>query len=149
VSDPLAAAVFLLHLAATLFMVGVIWFVQVVHYPLLARVGPAEAVEYEQDHTRRTGWVVGPAMLLEAASAVLLLWARPAGVSDLLAGVGAALLAVAWASTWLVQVPCHDRLCREFDRVVHRRLVRSNWVRTAAWSLRGLVALGMVHELTR
>jgi hypothetical protein len=145
----LAPLAFLLHLAATLFMVGVIWFVQVVHYPLLARVGSAEAVAYEQAHTRRTGRVVGPAMLLEAASAALLLWVRPAGVSDLQAGVGAALLAVAWASTWLVQVPCHDRLCREFDRVVHRRLVRSNWVRTAAWSLRGLVALWMVHGAMR
>ena len=29
----------LLHAAATLFMTGLIWFVQVVHYPLFARVG--------------------------------------------------------------------------------------------------------------
>lgn len=148
-SDPLTAGVFLLHLAATLFMAGVIWFVQVVHYPLLARVGPAELVACAQEHTSRTGWVVGPAMLLEAATAALLLWVRPAGVSVLLAGTGAAFLAVAWASTWLVQVPCHARLCLAFDRVVHRRLVRSNWVRTAAWSLRGLVALWAVQVAMR
>ena len=30
------------HAAATLFMVGVIWFVQVVHYPLMARVSASE-----------------------------------------------------------------------------------------------------------
>ncbi len=29
----------LTHLAATLFMVGVIWFEQVVHYPLFEKVG--------------------------------------------------------------------------------------------------------------
>lgn len=27
------------HLAATFYMVGVIWFVQIVHYPLLEKVG--------------------------------------------------------------------------------------------------------------
>ncbi len=145
----LAETVFLLHLAATFFMVGVIWFVQVVHYPLFAKVGSAEAVAYEQAHTRRTGWVVGPAMILEAVSSALLLWVRPAGVTDLQAGIGAALLTVAWASTRLVQIPCHDRLCQEFDQVVHRRLVRSNWVRTLVWSLRGLVALWMVHGSMR
>jgi hypothetical protein len=32
----------LLHLAATLYMVGVIWFVQVVHYPLFSKVGGPE-----------------------------------------------------------------------------------------------------------
>lgn len=147
--DRLAAALLLTHLAATLFMVGVIWFVQVVHYPLLARVGTADAVLYEQDHTRRTGWIVAPVMLLEAVSAVSLLGFRPAGVSDLQVGIGVALLVVVWASTWLVQVPCHDQLCREFDRVVHRRLVRSNWIRTVAWSLRGLVVLWMIHDLMR
>ena len=29
----------LVHAASTLFMAGVIWFVQVVHYPLMASVG--------------------------------------------------------------------------------------------------------------
>jgi hypothetical protein len=149
VNDTIAHGVFLLHLAATMFMVGVIWFVQIVHYPLLARVGSAEAVAYEQAHTQRTGWVVSPSMLLEGASAVLLFWVRPAGVSDLQAGIGVALSVVVWISTFLVQVPCHERLCREFDRGVHRRLVRSNWVRTAAWSLRGLVVLWMVHNTIR
>ena len=78
--DEIAQGVLLLHLAATLFMVGVIWFVQVVHYPLLARVGTSGFEAYEQAHTRRTGWVVAPPMLAELVTAVLLLWVRPAGV---------------------------------------------------------------------
>jgi hypothetical protein len=145
-SDPLAGLVLLAHAAATLFMVGLIWFVQVVHYPLLARVGPAEAVGYEQAHTRRTAWVVGPAMLLEAGTGVLLARVRPAGVSDLQVGFGLALLAVVWASTRFVQVPCHDRLSRAFDPPTHGRLVATNWVRTAAWTLRGLLALWMIND---
>ena len=142
--DAIVHVVMLLQIATTLFMVGVIWFVQVVHYPLMARVGRAESAAYEQSHTVRTGWVVGPPMLLELASGILLLWIRPVGVSLIQALMGVALLGVVWISTRFVQVPCHDRLSQAFDPGVHRRLVSSNWVRTAAWSLRGLLVLWMV-----
>jgi hypothetical protein len=52
----------LAHSAATLFLVGLIWFVQVVHYPLLAQVGTGEFVAYAASHgqawTARGGWVL-------------------------------------------------------------------------------------------
>ncbi len=142
--DEIARGVVLLHLASTLFMVGLIWFVQVVHYPLMGRVGRAEAVAYEQAHTRLTTWVVALPMLVELASGIALLWVRPAGLSLAQALAGVALLAVVWGSTRFVQVPCHDRLSRAFDPGVHRRLVSTNWVRTGAWSLRGLLVVWMV-----
>ena len=142
--NTIANALMLLQVTTTLFMVGVIWFVQVVHYPLLAGVGRAEFVAYEQAHTRRTTWVVGPPMLIELATGILLLWIRPTGVSQIQALVGATLLAVVWLSTQFVQVPCHNRLSKAFDPAVHRHLVSTNWVRTAAWSLRGLLVVWMV-----
>ncbi|QDU18516.1 hypothetical protein [Urbifossiella limnaea] len=144
--DEIARGVVLLHLAATLFLVGLIWFVQVVHYPLMARVGRAEFVAYEQAHARRTTWVVAPPMLVELGTGIALLWVRPAGVSLAAALAGVALLAVVWGSTRFVQVPCHERLSRAFDPGVHRRLVSTNWVRTAAWSLRGILAVWMVTQ---
>ena len=54
---------------------------------------------------------------------------------------GLALLAVIWLSTALVQVPLHRRLQGGFDAAAHRRLVRTNWLRTAAWTLRAALAL--------
>jgi hypothetical protein len=54
------------------------------------------------------------------------------------------LLAVNWLSTAAVQVPLHGRLAREYEEQAHRALVRTNWVRTAAWTARGaLVAYGL------
>ena len=38
--------VLLANLSATLFMVSVIWFVQMVHYPLFARVGQEKFALY-------------------------------------------------------------------------------------------------------
>ena len=137
-------ALLLVHAAATLFMVGLIWFVQVVHYPLLARAGAAEFPALAADHQRLTGYVVGPPMAIEALTAVALLFARPDGVSLLQAAIGVALLAVVWLSTVLQLVPRHRQLARGFDDESHRRLVVANRVRTAAWTARGAVVVWML-----
>lgn len=142
---PASDAVLLLaHAAATWFMVGLIWFVQVVHYPLFAAVGAGESPDYARRHQRRTTFVVGPPMLVELAAAVWIAWRLPAGVSPALAWSGLALVAVTWASTHRLQVPEHGRLLAGRDDAVIRRLVRTNWLRTVAWTARGVVALGMV-----
>jgi hypothetical protein len=142
----LGSAAVAVNLAGALFMTGLIWFVQIVHYPLYARVGEESFVEYERAHTRLTGLVVAPPMLLEAAGAVALLFSRPAGVTDWVVWSGFVLLAVIWVTTALVQVPCHQRLEEAFGTATHLRLVRSNWVRTVAWSARALLALWMTFN---
>ena len=83
----------LAHAAATLFMVGVIWFVQVVHYPLFARVGRPGFATYSGSHSRLTGLVVGPPMLVEAATAVVLVVWTPPGISVPLIWTGLVLVA--------------------------------------------------------
>ena len=64
--------ILLVHAAATLFMTGLIWFVQVVHYPLLANVGADGFAAYAQRHSSLTTWVAGPAMLIELGAAMAL-----------------------------------------------------------------------------
>ncbi|QDG54963.1 hypothetical protein FIV42_25095 [Persicimonas caeni] len=131
----------LAHVAATLYMVGLIWFVQIVHYPGFALVGGDAFVPYTREHVRRTGWVVGPPMLLEAATAVLLVVLLP---TSPLAWTGLGLLALIWASTALLQVPAHSRLNEAHDAPIIDRLVRTNWLRTTAWTTRGLLALALL-----
>ena len=85
-------------------------------------------------------------MLVEAGTALLLFWFRPAGVSIWLVWAGVILLAGIWMSTALLQVPCHETLAKGFDADVHHRLVSTNWIWTVAWSLRGLLVLWMAWE---
>lgn len=126
------------NLAASLFMTGLIWFVQIVHYPLFADTGEREFAAYEKRHAALTSRVVGPPMLIEAAAALGLVFiGRPGPIAWCSLG----LLALIWASTAAIQVPCHTRLESGFDRRVHERLVRSNWIRTIAWTLRSGLAL--------
>lgn len=143
-TDPHIRLLFVIHAASSLYMAGLIWFVQVVHYPLFAGVGRPEFPAYEQRHTKLVTWVVAPPMLIEGMTALLLFWFRPAGVSNWALGTGLALLGVIWLSTALVQVPCHEFLSRDFNPDVHQRLVLTNWLRTIAWSLRGILMLWML-----
>lgn len=128
--------VLLIHYAATVFMTGVIWVIQLVHYPLFDRVGDAQFAGYEASHVARITWVVGPPMLAEAFTALALLSSPMPRVPGWVPWVGAALLAVVWLSTAVWQVPQHDVLARGFDRDAYETLVRTNAVRTAAWTAR-------------
>lgn len=145
-NDPIVRSIFLMHLASTLFMAGLIWFVQVVHYPLYSQVGTAEFAKYEQRHNTVTTWVVAPPMLIELATAVLLLWFRPPSLTALPLIIGLSLVGVNWLSTMFLQVPCHAILIQAFDPAVHQKLVSTNWIRTAAWSLRGILVLWMTSS---
>ena len=139
--------VFLVHLFSTLFMVGVIWFVQVVHYPLLGRGGEEAFVEYEEENTRRTGWVVIPVMAVELVTALLLVWEPPAGILPLRAWLNLALLGGIWLSTFTLQGPYHRHLAKKFDPAVWGSLVRTNWIRTVAWTARGILLLFLLREV--
>ena len=132
--------VFLVHLGATLAMAGVIWTVQLVHYPLFSGVGADGFVAYEAAHAQRITWLVLPLMAAELATAVWLVAERPAALPAWSAWAGLGLVGVIWASTAFLQVPLHRALAAGFDAVAHERLVATNAVRTAAWTLRaGLV----------
>ncbi|TVQ61807.1 MAG: hypothetical protein EA378_08385 [Phycisphaerales bacterium] len=128
-------------------MVGLIWFVQVVHYPLFAGVGSDCFCAYEAWHVRRTTLVVGPLMLGEAATALALaVFVVDGGLPGVLVWGGLGLLAACWLSTAFLQVPLHRRLERGWNEDAGRRLVATNWVRTIAWTARGVIALLLLHE---
>lgn len=136
-----ASHVVLAHLLGTLTMFGVIWVVQLVHYPLFSGVGAEGFAAYEAAHKVRITPIVFPAMLLELGTAVWLVWNRPEIVPAWLVWAGLGLVGVVWLSTAFVQVPLHTALSAGFDGETHARLVATNWVRTAAWTLRAGLAL--------
>jgi hypothetical protein len=125
-------------------MSGLIWFVQLVHYPLMAKVGSEGYCDYQRLHERRTMWAVAPAMFVElGCAAYLALW-TPDTVTPWLAWLGFAFVILLWLSTAFLQVPYHKKLGQGFDAAAHRKLVTTNWLRTALWSARGVIALVML-----
>ena len=126
---------FTFHNASTWALVGLIWTIQLVHYPLFAQVGQEAFKSYHHRHTGRITLIVAPLMFAELGTAV---WLVVAGSRELWFLTSLAPLAFNWLSTWRVQIPLHDKLAQAFDEKSHQRLVRTNWWRTAAWTLRGI-----------
>lgn len=135
------------NLAATLVMVGVIWFVQIVHYPLLAIVPMDSASSMALIHQRRTAYVVGLPMAVEGVSTLVLLGAAPDEVWWWMPWLGGVLLAVALGSTVILSVPRHAEMAQNPTPEIGRALVRTNWPRTIAWSLRGVLGIIMLSQV--
>jgi len=138
----------LLHVQAALalYLLGLIWVIQVVHYPLFHFVNATHFVEFESAHQSRMSIVAAAPMVAELFLAVGLFWVRPPGVPLWALGVGLALVLAAWGVTFFVSVPYHTTLSEGYDTTAHRALVTTNWLRTAAWTLRGILVLWMLHR---
>lgn len=133
-----------LHLALTWALVGLIWTVQLVQYPSFALVGEAEFAAYHKYHSTRISWVVAPLMGGELLTGVALFWIGPVELSAAMLWTGLGLIALNWSWTAFVAVPIHMRLSYKADGL-KRALVDANWVRTVAWSARGVWALAAVR----
>ena len=128
-------------------MTGLIWFVQVVHYPLLAVVPVEAARETAVQHQSRTSRVVMAPMAVEGVTSLWLMFDRPAVVEWWLAWLGGTCVAVALASTVLLSVPRHGRMAAEPTATIGRELVVTNWPRTVAWTAHAAVCAVMLSRL--
>jgi len=115
------------------FFTGLIWFVQIVHYPLFLEIKPEKFTDYEQKHTKRTGLLVAPTMVAELIFGIGFWYYAPSTIWNHLALV---LLLLVWASTFLIQVPLHNQLAQKRNETLIKKLIQSNWVRTICWTLR-------------
>lgn len=140
-------AVLLASVASTLFMVGLAWFVQVVHYPLFPMVGEAGFPAFHDAHSRSTALVVIFPMTVELLSSIALAVDPPEG-TGLLALAGAILAIAIWVLTAAVLAPMHGRIGREGPTTPNLgRLVRLSWPRTILWTLHGVVVVAMLGKV--
>ncbi len=129
----------IIHLGVTGFMVGLMWTIHVVHYPLFALVNEPYRPFQEAHMSRITGLLALP-WALEVLTAVGLLIAASAGQQRTLAIVGLVLVGIVLAVTALGAAPIHGQLVDEFDPDLHRRLLQVDLARTLVWSGRLIVA---------
>lgn len=121
-----------------LFMTGLIWFVQVVHYPLFSLIDASSFKEFHQEHTKKTTWVVAAPMMIELVSSGLAIFF----ISDnenTIPIMSFLMVFLIFLSTALVQVPLHSRLGVKKNFEIIRKLVLTNWVRTFLWTSKTLL----------
>ena len=130
-----------IHLAVTWMLVGLIWVVQIIVYPQFLRVGAKEFKDYHFAHSLRILLLVSPLLFVEVGSAAWLLYQGRRTLPFL---ISLGLILVIWLCTAFFQAPIHLRLMRGYDAPLIRRLILTNWIRTLAWTTRGvLVSLSL------
>ncbi len=125
-------ALLLVHAAATCALAGLVWLVQLVVYPSFLLVGTTPA--WPAVHAAHTRWitpVVAIPWAVQGVSLALLL--LRGGLTPLLVLTGVLALTTVLV-TVVVSVPLHSRLGLAYDEAAAVRLVRTNWLRTAAWT---------------
>ena len=148
-NESVAKLLLLINAAATWYMVGLIWMVQVVHYKLFDRVGVEGFASYEADHARLITPIVGVPMLFEIVTAAALLMATPEILPRTWAVAGLVAVLAIWIATATLSIPYHNQLHDGFTDAAYRGLVGTNWIRTALWSARGGLMVAAIWRLLR
>lgn len=121
------------HAAISLALAAVLWTVQLVVYPAFRFIDPSLFQRWHHGYSAAITWIVAPLILLQTAGvgARFVLISKP----DLLWIAECSATLVAWGVTGLISVPIHAKLQKEARITDMQRLVHTNWLRTAAWSL--------------
>lgn len=130
--------IFIGHVASTFFMTGLIWIIQLLHYPSYRFIQTEKFSSYQNFHTNRITFIVGPVMLIEVLSGMYLTVTSDWTSAWTLNFVGLCLI---WLSTLFFSIPAHNQLHWAYNEKVISRLIKTNWLRTLTWSFRSLLML--------
>lgn len=129
---------FLINSAATLFMAGLIWLIQLVHYPSFHFVDQSNFKEFHLFHSTRISFVIIPVMILEIVTSGILWWNYSAFDIN---SIGFYLVILIWIATAGFSVPNHNKLGNGKNTETINSLVNTNWVRTILWSIKAVLTI--------
>ena len=133
--------IFIVHTASTLFMCGLCWFVQLVHYPLFLSIREEDFSDYEKKNFV-TAYLTVPVMTVEMLTGLYLVYQN----QEPLYLINTGLLIVIALSTAFLQVPYHLKLMQVADRTLIKKLIRTNWIRTLSWTIRMVILCVLLDQ---
>jgi hypothetical protein len=139
----------LLTLIFTLFNTGLIWTIQLVHYPGFLHVGPDAYKLYQSFHMRSITGLVGPSMLAELISTILLTGILINSGDKFLIGAAGGLLGFIWIHTAFVASPLHGSMLDGYQPELIKKLIAVNWWRTIAWTIRAVLISYLAFKLLK
>ena len=124
-----------IQLFTSIWMLSVIWFVQIVHYPLFSLIPKIARIEFATKHQYLISWIVVIPMLVELVTIFLIDYSS----YEMLWVLSIICLIIIWASTFILQVPCHNQLLINPTDQVILKLIKTNWIRTIFWTLKTIL----------
>lgn len=137
-------SILILNLFSSFFLCGLIWTIQLVHYPFFIYGDRKDHKAAMDFHRTRISYIVIPVMLIELFTSAWLAFKSSEHEWIHIAGFLSVLLI--WIITFTKQVPLHSKLSEHYNYTTIRKLVRSNWWRTLFWSIKSLLGLLILKE---
>tara|TARA_B100000902_G_scaffold393392_1_gene447535 strand:+ start:1167 stop:1586 length:420 start_codon:yes stop_codon:yes gene_type:complete len=128
--------VILLNLFISSFMFGVIIVTQIVNYPLLLDFFKSDLKILHKSYVNKISIIVIPFMLLELFVALYLVYNE-----IYLSYTNLGLLIIIYLSTFFIQVPIHDKIKYNANKILLKKLILSNWIRTFSWLLKSIISV--------
>lgn len=135
--------ILLLQVLTTWVLLGILWFIQLVHYPLFRRI-KENFVQYERDHLRRTASLLVPIAVVDIALNVMLVISLEKGSCIFLISFALAMNIITWLSVFFFQVAEHHSLSDHFSKKIVHKLVKTNWVSTIAWTVKAALIFALI-----
>ena len=126
-----------IHFLSTSLMVGIIWVIQLLHYPTFHFIKQSDYVEFQHFHMQRISFIVVPVMIMELLSGFMLVYYFRSNLFILCLTI----LLVIWLITFVFFTKLHQSLLGGYDKIIVNKLVQINWSRTVLWSLRLIILI--------
>jgi hypothetical protein len=130
--------ILIINLAIALIATGLIWTIQLVHYPSMKFIPEEKFTAYHNFHTQRISILAMPIMLIELFTSLGLFYQNGSSYNHIFT-INLILVILIWISTFLIQVPMHNTLSSAKNSRVLNNLILSNWIRTILWTARSLL----------
>lgn len=118
---------------------GVIWLVQLVHYPFFHRTDRDHFRKHMSFHKVRISVIVMPLMIAELGTSIWLSFM--AADLLLLHRTGLGIVIFIWLVTFFTSVPLHEKLSDGYEEATVQKLVNTNWIRTLLWTLKSVLGV--------
>ena len=135
--------VLIAHLIFSAIMTGVIWVIQIVHYPSFHFIEKELYTAFQKFHMNKISIIVIPVMLAELITGIMLLFDKSSKSFFLITSL--IILILIWAITGVFFSKVHSKLIFGYQELVVNQLVVMNWIRTFLWTLRLFFLLCFVY----
>ena len=126
------------------FLTGLIWTIQVAHYPIFSYL--TNQPDSFRFHQKRMGLLVAPLMLIELLTAILLLIDQWHSFPYLVLS-NFIIVCCIWLHTFSIMVPIHNKLLTDSNLGLVKKLVKQNWIRTFAWTMKSFLWAGIIWHM--
>ena len=131
------------HLIFTSIMTGVIWVIQIVHYPSFHFIEKELYTAFQKFHMNKISIIVIPIMLAELITGMMLFLDKSSKSPFLI--ISFVILVLIWLITGVFFSKAHNELIAGYQELVVNQLVVMNWIRTLLWTLRLLLLTCFVY----